>query len=143
MEQGKKRSALIVTLLLAVVLVVAGYFGTKSFQKGNLTVSKPGLEQESDNSGTTQETTQTENIVLTITSPENGATVSDLTIIIEGKTTSYAEITIGDKDVKADSNGEFSASLGLDEGENTITVVANDSDGNYAEKEITIILNTE
>ena len=45
---------------------------------------------------------------------------------------------VNESETKADSSGNFSATLTLDEGENYILVVANDSSGNYAEKEFTI-----
>ena len=39
--------------------------------------------------------------------------------------------------------GNFSVNYNLDEGENLLTIVANDQAGNYAEKEMTVFLQTQ
>lgn len=83
-------------------------------------------------------TTLTQTLSLTLTSPANRTTVSTSTITVSGKTSANAEVFINDKTVKADSSGNFSTSLTLDEGENIIAVSANDANGNFVEKEITI-----
>lgn len=77
-------------------------------------------------------------ISLSISSPTNGSSVSSSGVTVNGKTAPLAEVMINDKEIKADSKGNFSTTISLDEGENIITVVANDADGNSAEKEITV-----
>lgn len=77
-------------------------------------------------------------IMLSVTSPANGSTVKTPTITVKGKTVPKAEVWVNDQDVRADASGNFSATVTLDEGENTITVTANDDDGNASEKEITV-----
>ena len=52
-------------------------------------------------------------------------------------------MSVNDAETKADANGNFKVNVSLEEGENEIFVVVNDSEGNYAEGSVTIILNTE
>lgn len=79
-------------------------------------------------------------ITLTIDSPVSGASVTMSSVVVKGRTTAGADVGINDVDVKADSKGNFSAKVNLDEGENIITVVANDSLGNVTEKDLTVTM---
>ncbi len=79
-------------------------------------------------------------IFLTVTEPKDKATVNSSSVTIKGKTTAGATVFINDKEVRADNGGNFSARATLEEGENTVVIVANDADGNYIEKEIMITL---
>lgn len=78
------------------------------------------------------------NITLTISSPSDGSTVNSPEVTVSGKTTPNAEVFVNEKEIKADSSGSFFTKLTLDEGENTIAVIANDEQGNYIEKDITV-----
>lgn len=78
---------------------------------------------------------------LAITQPINGAQFTTARIIVSGKTAPRAEVFVNDLELSANSTGNFSTSLTLDEGENTILVVANDEQGNSNEKEITVTYN--
>lgn len=82
--------------------------------------------------------TVTSGITLTISSPSNNTTVSGSSLTVKGKTVSGAEVFVNDLETKADTSGNFSVSLTLEEGENYILVVANDATGNYSEKELSI-----
>jgi cytoskeletal protein RodZ len=82
-------------------------------------------------------------LTLEITEPKENATYNSPAIKISGKTKANAEVYINDTQTKADSFGNFSVDYNLDEGENLLTIVANDSAGNYAEKEITVFLQTQ
>lgn len=77
-------------------------------------------------------------ITLTITAPTDKAEVETPTIAVSGKTVAYAEVSVNDKDAKADASGNFSIIVSLEEGENSIMVVANDDAGNAAEREIIV-----
>lgn len=83
-------------------------------------------------------TTLATGITLVVTSPVNNVTVTSSTIVVKGKTLSGADVFVNDVETKADSNGNFSVSLDLDEGENYILIVANDINGNYSEKDMTV-----
>lgn len=77
-------------------------------------------------------------ISLQILSPSDGASVTTPTITLRGKTVSQAEVFVNDKELRADGNGNFSTSLLLEDGDNPIIVVANDSSGKVAEAELTV-----
>lgn len=81
-------------------------------------------------------------ISLEVTSPADGAKLTSATTTVKGKTAPMADVFINDKETKADSNGNFSLSLSLDEGENQIVVIVNDSLGNSAEKDILVTVQT-
>ena len=59
-------------------------------------------------------------------------------VTVTGKSFPYAEVFINDTEIKADASGNFTAPVTLDEGENIISVMANDENGNSAEQEITV-----
>ena len=141
----KNYLALIFGVLAVAILVV---IGAKYYNPGNnymplqlQTSSTIGDANKPSQIG--GEASQSQNaastpVVLTITSPANGASVSTGSVTLRGKTVANADVSVNDTDVKADSSGNFSASVTLDEGENTIVVVANDSNGNNTEAEITV-----
>ncbi len=79
-------------------------------------------------------------IFLTITDPKDKATVNSSSVTVKGKTAGGATVFVNDKEVRADNGGNFSSKATLEEGENTIIIVANDADGNYIEKEIMVNL---
>jgi len=81
-------------------------------------------------------------ITLEINEPKSKTVFKSSSIKVSGKTSAYAEVYINDFETKADGAGNFSVNYNLDEGENLLTVVANDASGNYAEKEITVYLQT-
>ena len=82
-------------------------------------------------------------LTLEITEPKANTTYNSPSIKVSGKTSAYAEIYVNDIQTKADGSGNFSVNYNLDEGENLLTIVANDQAGNYAEKEITVFLQTQ
>jgi hypothetical protein len=75
---------------------------------------------------------------LMIASPQHLSTVSTPSVVIKGTTSPKAEVFVNDKDLIADSKGNFSVTVNLDEGENTISVSANDADGNFAAEDIVV-----
>ena len=78
-------------------------------------------------------------LTMVVTSPPNGQTVTTEKITIKGKTSPLAEVFINDAALVADASGNFSQIITLEEGDNYILVVANDADGNFAEKELSIV----
>jgi hypothetical protein len=81
---------------------------------------------------------QTSQIALNITAPVNGTVVTSATLAVKGKTAAKAQVAVNDKETVADAAGNFSVNLTLDEGDNDIIAVANDSEGNMAEQELTV-----
>ena len=75
---------------------------------------------------------------LVITSPINNSTLDSTNATVKGKTSPKAEIFVNDQEGTADANGNFSISIGLDEGSNLITVSANDAEGNVSQQELNV-----
>ncbi len=81
-------------------------------------------------------------LTLQLTLPPNKSIVTTTPITISGRTEPGAEVTINDlPDITADPNGNFSAAVNLDEGDNDIDVLAVNSQGDFAEKEVTVTYN--
>lgn len=79
---------------------------------------------------------------LEIFEPQNNITVNNPNLKIRGKTNPNIEVFINEKELRSDEKGEFQTDLVLDEGENIITIVVSDKQGNYAEKEIIVNFET-
>ena len=73
-----------------------------------------------------------------MTSPQDGSTLDSTNVTVKGKTTPDADVFVNDQSGKADVNGNFSISIGLDEGANQIVVSANDSLGNATEQDLNV-----
>ena len=84
--------------------------------------------------------TELEKIFLQINEPKDNMTVNNQAVTIIGKTISNGFVFVNDQEFKADSNGSFSTTVILDEGENYILVVVSDEYGNSLEKDIVINL---
>jgi len=145
----------LVFILLAVI-VLAGFF--LYYQKGKLTslpvLNKEKILQPKGQSSETETKTSKKTVVeekeanvsqglsLELTSPADKSVVNTSTITVSGKTGANADIFVNEKETKSDSSGVFSISYELFEGENEIYVAVNDDAGNYAEKSITVYLET-
>jgi hypothetical protein len=79
-------------------------------------------------------------IDLTISSPEDGAVVKTGKLTITGKTVPGAEVFCNDVEAIANINGGFSLKVDLEEGENTLIILANSPTGEFTQKEITVNL---
>jgi len=77
-------------------------------------------------------------LTLSVSSPADGAVVRAASVTVKGKTAPNAEVSINDVDTKADTGGNFSAVIKLDEGENYVVVVATDDNGDFAKLEMTV-----
>lgn len=77
---------------------------------------------------------------LEINEPEEGSTVSgpENKITLRGISENGVDLRVNDKLVLVDQEGNFSYQLSLDEGENSIRVVAFDKAGNQTEKELIV-----
>lgn len=77
---------------------------------------------------------------LEITSPENGATITGLEnqITLEGKTEEGTKIYVNDRLVIVGPEGDFDYQYPLEEGENTLTIIAQDKAGNQTKKELKV-----
>lgn len=124
-----------------IFLVGAGAFFLATQAKvKQLIVPSANYTQSSGVNSTLPPSSQT--MFLTISSPKNGEVLTASTTEVKGKTVGGSEVFINDQETKADSNGNFSVLINLDEGENIINIIANDKDGAFKEEEITVIYET-
>ncbi len=91
-----------------------------------------GCKSKPSNNGTTS-------LPLQITEPQDEITVNTSTIEVKGVTTADAVVTINGSLVDVDESGKFSTTVSLEEGPNSIEVVASDSQGNEANQVLTVI----
>ncbi|MBI3576694.1 hypothetical protein HY086_01490 [Candidatus Gottesmanbacteria bacterium] len=122
--------------LIIGVLVVGG-IGLAVSQK-----NQPPSLPESNTSQTTTisktSPTPTGGLLLVVNTPTSGSTTTTPTITVTGKTAAKAQVAVNDVETTADAAGNFSVNITLDEGENTMVVVANDVNGNVTEKELMV-----
>ncbi|MCX7955995.1 MAG: hypothetical protein N2593_02755 [Patescibacteria group bacterium] len=93
-----------------------------------------------NNNNKSVEKKDNQNLFLEITSPKENQIFNQQEITIEGKTLPNAEVFINEKSIKTDSRGNFSLNYNLDEGENEITIIVNDDQGDYVEKSLIVQL---
>lgn len=134
-------------LVSSVVILIAGVVVTK--QSKTLaptlpvaTITPTGTGFMGDNpapSVPVPSINQASDFELSISSPVDNVVLTTPTLVIRGKTKAKAEVAINDKETVADSTGNFSVTMTLDEGENTFYILANDDMGNVAERMLTVI----
>jgi len=136
---------------LLTLLIIFGFLVVYSRQMKKTTPTESGQTiptqsitiNQSETTQTTETTTNiSEGLTLEVNLPVNNSTVNTVSTLVKGKTSPNVEVFINEKEIKADSNGEFSTTVVLEEGENYIIVSANDEQGNYAEKEVMVNLET-
>lgn len=143
----QKGNALLIVLLLVLAVGAGGYY---LYTKGGFKM--PGVQTGSNytlstmnptsSSGPSENVSTTGSITLSVTSPVSGATLSSGNVTVKGKTLPNAEVFINDQSTKADTEGNFSLNLTLDEGENNLVVTANDAEGNVAEQNLSVNIQT-
>lgn len=84
------------------------------------------------------ETESSTQIDLIISTPESGITVNSSSVMVRGTTGKHVNVVINDQDLVSNTDGTFTATVLLDEGENYISIVAYDDLGNSAEREIMV-----
>lgn len=80
---------------------------------------------------------------LEITSPADGAEVSDAQIVVTGKTDSKNKISVNQKETRIDKKGGFYVETPLSYGKNSINVVAENKAGRKTEKNLLITRKTD
>lgn len=98
------------------------------------------IKEKSSQNPQSETVSQNESQVLSleIIEPQNNITVNNSRLTVKGKTNPNIEVFINDEELISDGEGNFEAVITLDEGENIITIVASDSQGNYVEKELIV-----
>ncbi len=136
-----------IAVVLVIGLVLVGFISksempaTSTSTGISQTGSPSGEQQAGVPSPTIMETTSSpvsSGLSLTVSAPENNSIVAKSSVVVQGTTSPKAEVFINDKELNADSKGNFSTTISLDEGENIISVSTNDVDGNFATQELTI-----
>jgi hypothetical protein len=79
--------------------------------------------------------------ILTVTSPEDGIIINQPVVFLSGRTDNDAEVTVNGKVVPV-SKGSFATEMELPEGVNDLVVRAVDLSGNFAERTLTITVDT-
>ncbi len=88
-------------------------------------------------------TSQDGAISLSILSPVDGAVVNQPNLTVKGKTAPLASVYVNDLELNADSQGNFSTTIILIEGDNLIYFLAHDNVGDAVELEVTVTLETQ
>lgn len=140
----KFNSKNLLIFLAVIVFIILAFFAVYSKKSSvsspnnNVPTSSSGVESESANSEV-----NVSEISLEITSPKDGEILTKSPVLLTGTTLKGADVFVNDAEAKADEDGNFEVSVPLEEGENEIFVVVNDSEGSYAEGSVKITLNTE
>ncbi len=133
-------------LLLGAVIIIlfAGIIGFK--KQSVLTPTNSSQEQVIPTAVVTRLATQVQGQVktvpLTISEPSNNLVTSTSSVTVKGITVGNADVSVNEKDLKSDAQGNFSTTISLDEGENIIAVLAVDQAGNFVEQDLTVTLNS-
>ncbi len=80
----------------------------------------------------------TNEINLTISTPQSGISVDSDTIVVAGSTEPGSSVIVNDKEMIASKNGGFSVTIPLDEGENYISVVTYNEAGGVSQQELLV-----
>ena len=125
----------VAVLALVYLFVAKGYSG-KGINLAPIveTITPGGTSQPTQEAGSPT----SNKIFLTVTSPKNGDALTSTNLTAKGKTTPGADVFVNDQAGKADANGNFSISIGLDEGANVIVVSANDAEGNATQQDLNV-----
>lgn len=146
MKFGSKSFLLFLAVIVFVVLAFFAVTSKKSLISNSddkvATISEDKNE-ENESEDIEDGDEEVDQITLEIISPKEDSVVTESSVWVSGVTVEEAEVFVNDAETKADGDGKFKVKVTLEEGENEIFVVANDSEGNYAEASVTIILNTE
>ena len=138
-----KKYILVIIMMLVTVLIFTNY------EKNNPTFKKvlnSNITRTTDSSVSItpadNSTGKQKKIFLQVNEPKENTIVNSQAITVTGKTIPLGFIFVNDQEFKADSNGNFSTTVILDEGENYILIVVSDEYGNSLEKDILVNLET-
>ncbi len=130
----------LVFVILAILVIFSDSSSSNLVKKFESISGQKVVQTESETKVIDQSTTNSEELFLNIISPQDNSVVSNPILTVKGTTVDNAEIFINDKETKSKADGTFSTIVTLEEGENILTIVMNDSLGNYIEKELAVSL---
>jgi uncharacterized protein YfaP (DUF2135 family) len=96
-----------------------------------------GCKSKSSNNNTNNNGTTS--VTLEVTEPQDEITVNTSTIQVKGVTTADATVSVNGFLVDVGADGKFSTTVSLEQGPNSIEVVASDSQGNENSQVLTVI----
>lgn len=144
-KSNKAIIVVVVLLLLFLVLVIVAVSGL-----GNKPAEEVSLENSTIQTAPSPTVTEapistdiSEGMTIIVTEPIDKSTVTTAVVSVKGTASANADVFVNEKEIKANAKGNFTTTVELDEGENVISIIANDADGNYAEKDITITYEPE
>ena len=79
--------------------------------------------------------------IITVYTPQNGATYNQTLIEIDGRAKNVAYINLDDRKIFTDKDGDFSEKILLSPGLNTVVLSATDKFGAKTEKKLELVLN--
>lgn len=146
MKRGFIASLFIILIIVGAILLLGKKSNPPQSSAINKLKAPDNLSGESNNSNEKTQTQQNsilpaeskDEISLAISQPADNQTTTSSSITLKGKTVSNAEVSVNSFDFKADAQGNFSSVVMLDEGENQISVVVVDGNGQSAEKDLTV-----
>ena len=133
------------TLAVGGLLLLAGIFWAGGWVlKNNINSKSETLNPKQVTIATPEPTidASAQKLTLTVTSPLDGVVVKAAAVTIKGKTAPKADVSVNDIETKADSVGNFSAVVKLDEGQNYVVVIAVGEDGEFAKLELVVTSET-
>lgn len=137
-----KNFLLVLALLLVVCLAIVIVFvdGKTSFFTDKFERLSGQQVIVGENEVKVADSATKDKLFLNITSPKDGDVVEGSYLKVTGKTLPSLDVFVNDTETKSDKNGDFTTTIVLDEGENSVLVVVNDASGNYVESEFEIVL---
>lgn len=127
---------------LTIVLVLLVAFGLFNIFRNKKNSKQLVKQNQNEKVLLTEEKPVEQGLSLELTSPADKSVVNTPSVTVSGKTSPNVDVFVNEKELKSDSSGNFSVSYELFEGENNIFVAVNDAFGNYAEKSVTVYLET-
>lgn len=144
-------------LLFFSLILLSVYFGFSQSKNKKINISKNMSAKNNTNTSTHTNVTVTllptlvlspsptsssSQINLIISSPQSGSTVDVNSITVNGTTKAKIAVVVNDSELTTGADGTFKVEVVLDEGDNYISIVAYDEEGNIAEREIMITRTT-
>ena len=128
--------AVIVGFSLGLVITFGIYRAQKS-------IKDRSAEQTTEEAESQPDTTRHQ---LTITQPEDDSIVAEDEVTVSGITSKNATVAVVSSDdeaaIQADEFGNFSVTVEISSGANTISVVSYDENGNSSATELTVVFST-
>ena len=138
--------AILAGVLVIVGILAGGAYITRNRQTNGQSTVVGNIQTTPGETGTVDQLNSDLNNVasamdlkLEVVSPKDGEIANKQMLTVKGISSPGASVAINDVETKADKDGNFSISIKLDQGENTVIVLANDEAGNIAEKDLVVV----